>query len=231
MQIKSFLDSQGITLSEEFFNKLLDYTNQKTEFNMYKSPPPEEPLKILKKLVSVAYPPVKDFKKIIAESINNLKQLKDSPTKVEIANALSNMSNSIEEAETTIIEKLSKRSHDFMEAILNESPRNIFEIIRSYFLIPTLRGLSSYENTSYLKVGNHFLLADEHTKELDEMLTEHTSYLSKFSAFTDDIDEDIGINPNYLKAYLKLQNFKNELTDILNQANELRPGRMRVDSK
>jgi hypothetical protein len=231
LQIKSFLDSQGITLNEDFFNKLLDYTNQRAEFTMYKSPPPEEPLKILKKLVRVEYPPVKDFKKIIAESINNLKQLKDSPTKVEIANALSNMSNSIEEAETTIIEKLSKRSHDLMESILNESPRNIFEIIRSYFLMPTLRGLSSYENTSYLKVGKHFLLAEQHTKELDQMLAEHTSYLSKFSVFTDDIDEDIGINPSYLKAYLKLQNFKNEISDILKQANELRPGRMRVDSK
>jgi hypothetical protein len=231
MQIKSFLDSQGISLSEDFFNKLLDYTNQRTEFTMYKSPPPEEPLKILKKLVSVEYPPVKDFKKIIAESINSLKQLKDGSSKVEIATALSKMSDSIEEAETVITEKLSPRSHALMESILNESPRTIFEIIRSYFLIPTLRGLSSYENTSYLKVSSHFLLAGEHVNELDEMLQDHTKYLSNFSVFSDNIDEDIGINPNYLKAYLKLQNFKNELSDIIKQANELRPGRMRIDSK
>jgi hypothetical protein len=230
-QIKSFLDTQGITLSDEFFNKLLDSTNKRTEFKMYKSDPPEEPIQILKKLVSVENPPVKDFKQIITESIQNLKQLKDSATKVEIANALSVMSNSIEDSENIIIDKLSKRSHDIMESILNESPRSIFEILRSYFLIPSLRGLSSYDNTSFLKVGKHFLLADDHTKELNQVLENHTGYLKNFDVFLENADEDIGINPSYLKAFLKLQNFKNQLLEILNQANELRPGRMKLDSK
>jgi hypothetical protein len=230
-QIKSFLDTQGITLSNEFFNMLLDSTNQKAEFKMYKTPSPEEPIQIVKKLVAVENPPVKDFKQIIAESMHNLKQLGDSPTKVEIANALSKMSNSIEECESIIIEKLSKRSHDFMESILNEAPRNIFEIIRSYFLVPSLRGLLSYDNTSFLKVGKHFLLAEEHTNELNQVLQTHTAYLKGFESFLENADEDIGINPSYLKAYLKIQNFKNQLSEILNQANELRPGRMRIDSK
>lgn len=230
-QIKSFLDTQGITLSDEFFNKLLDSTNQRTEFKMYKSSSPEEPIEIIKKLVAVENPPVKDFKQIIAESIHNLKQLGDSPTKVEIANALSKMSNSIEECESIIIEKLSKRSHDFMESILNEAPRNIFEIIRSYFLVPSLRGLLSYDNTSFLKVGKHFLLAEEHTKELNDVLQNHTVYLKGFDSFLENADEKLGVNPSYLKAYLKINNFKNQLSEILNQANELRPGRMRIDSK
>jgi hypothetical protein len=230
-QIKSFLNMQGINLSEDFFNKLLDSTNKRNEFKMYKSAAPEEAIEIVKKLAKVENPPVKDFKQIIAESIHNLKQLKESASKVEIANALSKMSNSIEDSESIIIEKLSKRGHELMESILNESPRNIFEIIRSYFLIPSLRGLSSYDNTSFLKVGKHFLLAEQHTQELNEILETHTKYLSNFSVFFENADEDYGINLQYLKASLKIQEFINQLTEILNQANELRPGRMRVDSK
>jgi hypothetical protein len=141
------------------------------------------------------------------------------------------MSNSIEESEAIIIDKLSKRGHDVMVSILNEAPRNIFEILRSYFLVPSLRGLSSYDNTSFLKVGKHFLLAEEHNRELNEVLEIHTKYLHNFSVFSDNADEEYGININYLKAYLKLQHFINQLTEIINQANELRPGRMRVDSK
>jgi hypothetical protein len=222
-EIRSMFDAQGIPVTEQSFQALLDAAHRRTEFKSYVAPPTKTSEEIVQTLFTIEPAPIKSWSDHIKEVQQRLLALAPEPSDVEIAQAFEPLGNGLERAETEIRRHLPSAQYNALLRILRlPQPHSIFEIMRSYFLIPSQRLLAGYEPEIEQKVpGTRYKLSTEHVKELNTMLDTHSDYIAKFK---DDIQDEVNV-----KAQYKLQSFVQQLTTILEQANELRVSRVKYN--
>jgi hypothetical protein len=228
--VQSYFDRQGLHLTEKSFQKLLDIAHAKTEFSRYVPPKAESPNEILQNVQEFVYEPFPEFNARIEEAKGKLNMLGLEADPVSITQALAPILDSLEESEDIVRRNIGMGGFQFMEKILKESPHSVFEMIRSYFLIPAQRILSSYENDR-LKVPAFYKLSSNHTAEINTILATHTNYLSELNLY-EELEEGASEETQpFLKANLKLTYFVQQLSEILNASDELRLPRLRFSDK
>jgi hypothetical protein len=227
LEIRTVLDSKGIQLTEQTFQDLLDTTHRISKFSRYIAPPPKTPNDILEKIAELDPEPAPGFKANLELTKKNLLTLQDSAVSAEIGRALVPLRSSITRNEGLIANLLDETSMKYFRAILLESPESIFEILKTYFLVPAQRILTSYDPKKFLTVPGQYKLAPTHKTELNTILENHTSFIKDY--FLDpeeDEDED-----TYLKAELKLETFVDQLSQLIKNGKELKISRLQFSSK
>jgi hypothetical protein len=228
LALRSQFDTQGIPITDVSFQQLLDDAHRRTVFQLYKYKDLEDPNAILLHLGKLQSPPVVDWFAVLEEAKKNLLSISDTTSGSEVVHALQPLSQSIDAAESRIIELMGSAKHAVLKSIIKLPPTALFEVMRSYFLVPAQRMMSMYESRLYLTVQKYYKLSEEHTKALDGVLELHTSYLHRNPLF----DPETGVpNLKLKKARMKLKQFIATCSGILKQATELRLSRLRYDPK
>lgn len=215
-EIRSLFDAQGIPVTDQSFQALQDASHRHTEFKSYVVPGAAKPQEIVERLDTIEPAPIQDWPESIKAVQANLLTLGANPSTVEIAQAFKPFGDGLGAQESEL------RRYRFYEPLVKildmPQPHSIFEIIRSYFLIPMKRILSQFDVEDELDVPVTLKLAKDHIALLNGMIENHCSYVTKYG---DAIEEE-----NNLKAKTKLQILVNQITQILEQANELRVKRI-----
>jgi hypothetical protein len=220
--IRSEFDKQSIPVTDQSLQALLDAANIRTKFEPYRNPIPPSPADILDTLSKLEAPPVEDWSNILERTQDNMNHLAENASDIEIINAIGPLRNSLDKAESLILQKLGKAKYDLLNSILDESPDYVFEIMRSYFLVPAQRVLSNYNPKTFLGVKKYYNLSPIHINVLNELIMKHTEYLNKINLYPEDEDDT-----SMLKAQVKLDVFVLQMSEILKQSKELRISRLK----
>ena len=221
---QSVIDKNGITITEEMFQRILDISHARNQFKAYKSPTPESPQAILDKYRMMAEQPVTGFAEGLAAAMENLRRLQGSTADAEIVIALAPLRDTIKKYETKMLPVLLGPDYTVIARDLFKEPvETIFEVLRSYFLIPAQRIYSgNYSARVYLNVPAALKLAEAHKKEVEDILSNHTDYLIQRPLELEEGEDEKNIE----KALIKLNYFINQLSSILNMSSELRECRI-----
>ena len=213
-EIRSLFDAQGIPVTDQSFQALLDASHRRTEFKSYITPPAAKAEEIIEQLEAITPSPIQDWPaqiKAVQANLLTLGAANGQPSEVEIAMAFEPFGTGLQAAEAEL--KRYKFYEPLVKILQMPQPQSIFEIVRSYFLLPAKRILQQYDFKTELDVPVTLKLAPEHTKQLNGMIEQHCMYLTSFN---DQFEEE-----NNMKAKYKLQMFVSQLTQVLDQANEL----------
>jgi hypothetical protein len=233
-ELKSSLDTQGVVITQETFNALLDASHKHMIVETYIPPVPETPEKIVDKIADLAFPPVADFVVVLRESQKLLVGLGPASAGADIATALAPLRDSIRPAEDILARRLGAYTlpgpnkqtalrSEILKSILTEQPSAIFEIVRSYFLIPIQRILTQFNPDETLTVPKYYKLSEIHNDMLEKILNTHTSYCKQFSLYPDE-------NPDSLKkALYKCETYVEQVSEILHIAQEIRISRVKFE--
>lgn len=221
---QSVIDKNGITITDEMFQKILDISHARNQIRAYKSPHPETPIEILNKYRTLEKPPVTGFGEGLVAAMRNLDALHGSTADAEIAIALTPLRDTIKKYEARMLPALLGPDYNIIaRELLKESVETIFEVLRSYFLVPAQRIYSgNYSAKVYLRVTADLKLAESHRKEVEDILANHTEYLTQMPLELDDGEDDTAIE----KASIKLEHFISQVSKILDLSSELRECRI-----
>ena len=221
---QSVIDKNGITITDEMFQRILDISHARNQFKAYKSPAPESPIQILDKYKMLDEPPVTGFAEGLGAAMRNLEALHGSTADAEIAIALAPLRDTIKKYEARMLPALLGSDYGVIARDLFKEPvETIFEVLRSYFLIPAQRIYSgNYSAKVYLRIPADLKLAEPHKKELEDILSNHTDYLIQRPLELEEGEDDTAIE----KASIKMDYFIRQLSQILDISSELRESRI-----
>ena len=224
--LRSTFDTQGIPLTKESFQLLLDQAHKRTAFPDYRVPALPPAAQVVEQVATLPTPPVADWSAHLKEIQATLAKLPAAPSDAEIALALGPLRDSLGSAEDAILSKLGGEKTQLLFSILGQAPQTIFEVARSYFLVPSRRLLTTqFQASSRLIVEkDSFNLSKEHIILLHTVLQDHTDYLNQPLA-----DKDGVLKQTMKKAQLKLQYFVEQMSECIKISSELRLSRVRYD--
>jgi hypothetical protein len=185
--IASFTE-QGIPISPESFESLLDIAHRRQVFKPYMSPMPVSQIAVVDSLRSIENPPVENWSEIILNIIENIQKLAKGSTEVEIAGSLSALTDKLVEAETFCKETLKsfeitskiaikhRLAVERLDSICNEPTLSFYEILRTFFLIPCARITTKY-NRQALRVKPFYDLSPDHREDIATFMDKHTIVL------------------------------------------------------
>lgn len=223
-EVKSFLETQGIPINEQTFQELLDVAHQRQVFALYTPSLPQAPSEILDGFANVSYEPVPNFATLLEQSERALEALGSQAGGPDIARALSGLRDSIRESETIIQQKLGDARLKLLTSMLDEPTGQVFEILRSYFLVPIQRVLSG-QGYAPVHVPAHYKLEKEHKVIVNEMIDKHLEFIKKFDLYPEDAPESL------MKAQFKLEQFRIQMGEFMALSPELRVSRIKFSKK
>jgi hypothetical protein len=222
-EVKADLDRQGIPLNEDGFRKLLDVSKSRFIFQPYRTPVPLTPLEIMEHLSLLDPQPIVDvdWTSGLNTALKNLESLSVESSAAEIQAGLAPLREMLEDSMEALRPVLNisiggKTVAKIVETILNQPPSAMINILRSQFLVPAQRLATDYE-TTIMTIPKVYKLEEEHTKKLESMLNDHTSYIMSLS-FNE-------------KGKRKLEKYVEMLSSILRVLEEVRPSRLQIMSK
>jgi hypothetical protein len=191
---------------------------------MYRPNLPQPPTEILEGITTVSYEPVPGFSTLLEQSERALEALGAQAAGPDVARALSALRDSIRDSEALVQQKLGDSRYKLLTSMLDEPTGQVFEILRSYFLVPVQRLLSGpgYEP---IHVPSHYKLEQDHKKIINEMIDTHLELVKKFNLYPDDDPE------RYMKAQYKFQQFQVQMSELLALSPELRVSRVKFSKK
>jgi hypothetical protein len=219
-EVRSSLESQGVQITPQTFQALLDASHAGTIFKPYRSVRPDEPSAILASLSEMEVPPIQGFTEALSLSMDNLTKLGDTAAGVEVARALGPLRDAVRPTEDEVQKRIGPNRMRLLNEILKEPVESVFEIMRAYFVVPIERIVNNYDVKETTRVPSWYKLAAPHAQELSDILQIHIRYVEQFSLYPDE-------NPESLyKAQLKLQQFTTQMEAILAIGSELRASRL-----
>ena len=228
-------NNQGISITDQSFQALLDAAHTRTLFNQYRNPIPDTPEEIIGALKTVEEPPVTDWVGTLNNILENMSKLSNNPSDLEIIQAYAPLSEINDGIEQSIIQYAGPGYLKVLESIIDTPVYTAFEVLRSYFLVPAQRLLNNYDSKDTLTVQQYYKLASEHSKDLQKILQKHTDYTTELTLYPisdeEEGEEESPESRALEKARLKFQTFVDKLSELLKQSAELRVSRIRVDMK
>lgn len=157
LQRKSHMESQGIEITEETFYDLLNTAHEKA--SMKRTIPPALPRAetTLPGLASMPSEPVEGWATILTGLMAALKELGPSPSRIQIATAAQALVAKITEKEEFIQQRLGKDIFGMLDSMVQRSPRECGEALRSYIMIPFQRWITRIDGSSYEILGSYEL--------------------------------------------------------------------------
>lgn len=204
------IESQGIEVSKDTFEDLLNETHRVNSFVSNLKTELPGPLDNWTSLVSIEPEPYNGFREIISATQAELTKLPSDAKEVEVAVALSNFSSLSEEVENKLKVRLHPTQHEFFDRLITEGTGSVIRFLQSYVLIPLSQ--FSYRLTPQTKVPKAWKLSWQHQLDIEAILSAHRGYITKFNK--------IEVTP-WLKA--KIETLIVQIRVILNKLQNIRP--------
>lgn len=208
---KSALESQKIVVDRSTFENVLDAAH--TRFHV-STPERVQPLTgtgLLAKIASLEPEPFEGFRKLMAETISRASQLPPGAEEMSIAEAYAPLSDYMVGVLGEIQVRLGTISVKTLQSLIKQSPSQIVESIRTYFLVPFQRLTLKFKPES-LKVQKSYDLPKETQDEVNGALGSHLAYLQNLQKVVKGYSE------------IKLKQAQRQLSAVLYSIqNEIRP--------
>ena len=204
------IESQGIEVTKETFEDLLNETHKVNRFETKLTLEIPGPLQNWEDLLKLDPEPMLGYRETMAKTTVELTKLPPDAKEVEVALALSDFSTLAEEAEQRFKQRMPSTQHDVFDSIEKGGAGSIGRFLQSYILVPLSQFTS--KNIPSTKVPKSWGLSWQHQLDVSHFLNEHRTYLMKFNK--------IGVTP-WLKA--KVDTFIAQVRPILDIMDTLRP--------
>lgn len=216
--LQNSFTEQGIAINKESFEKLLQTSHTVNSFDSYLPPKPEESGLIIEKLGLITPPPVDGWKDKVLSLITRLALIKEGAGPAEIADAIEDIALAVSESEQSITARIGGDAFTNLFTMFTESTASIFEIVKSYFVIPIQRIISAYD-IEQLKIHRQYELSQDHALDIITNIKQHT----KISA---------SINRDTLGEFglAKYKYYIQQMSTILKIVSELKASRITYGS-
>jgi hypothetical protein len=176
---KTALDSQRIVVNKGTFENILDATHTKFHIELPKSVKPISGTAILGKLMKLEPEPFEGCRRLLAEITTRVSRLTPNPGEIEIAEAYEPLSENKNMLLIDIQKRIGAPSVKTLLTLLKQSPTQIVEYVRTYFLVPFQRLITGFTMAS-LDVKNMPVCSNMPSnviQDLNKTLIEHLHYL------------------------------------------------------
>ena len=198
-------------ITTERFEELLNSVNRNTSILPSPLPSVPSPLENLRGMLSILPAPFEDYDEVLREVIVALEGLPPNATRVDIINALGPLSNKAVALENEIRTRLGEGNFGNYTALVKLPPQELGEVLRSYFLIPfqrilTTGSMGAREFRPIIKPSRTTEFSIDVFADIKEAYSRHTSYLN-------DISKDIPKTDKFVRA--KLQEVVDRLSVVI----------------
>jgi len=187
VQRKAHMESQGIEITEDTFYELLNTAHEKASMPTIRAAPLPRTETTLPALASIPSEPVEGWAAILTGLTASLKELGPSPSRIQIATAAQALVGKITEKEEFIQQRLGTEVFKCLESIVQRSPRECGEAVRSYILLPFQRWLTGIDRNSYTILDSYNLSHETITDILVKGMGPHLEMLG-------DVDGLLGLS-------------------------------------
>ena len=209
-QGRSAIESQGIDVSKESFEELLDETHRANSFKTELRLEIPGPLDNWISLMSMDPEPAVGYKETMVKTQLALTSLPVDAKEVEVAMALSSFSVLASEMEQAFKTRLPQTQHGLFDALVDGGAESIVRFLQSYATVPLQQLISKQARAPH--IPKSWALSSQHQTDLLSILSGHRGYLAKFNKVT--------ITP-WLKA--KVETFLSQARSIIDALELLRP--------
>jgi len=205
---------QGIPITKESFESLLQANHTVNSFKSYLPPKPQESGLILNAIGSIQPEPIQEWKDRVASAISRISLLKEGAAGAEIADAVEDIAAAVSLAEANVTKRIGEDAYGVVLSMFNESVTNVFEVVKSCFIIPIQRIITVYD-TDQLKVHRQYDLSKDHELDIFTILKQHTKISSSINR---DTLGDYGL--------AKYRYYIDQMSAILKMVSELKTSRI-----
>ena len=207
----SAVESQGIDVTKETFEELLNETHRVNSFmaNLRVEIPGQ--LDTWSSLITIDPEPATGYREVMLKTQEALLTLAPDAKEYEIAKALSQFSRFADEMESNCKSYFSsEQQHRILDSIVSNGAESIVRFLQTYCIVPIQQFSSKY--TPSANVPKKWDLAVQHATDVKNILSAHHSYLTKFNAIP-------------MTAWLKgkVETFISQTQSILRIVSTLRP--------
>lgn len=177
---KVALETQGISTSKDKFEEVLDATHIAFKVPAYEKKVPLAGMVLFEQLRTLSPEPYEGWSIMISETMEGLARLTPGADDIEVAEAYGKVSNHAATIISGFEARIGAEGAEIMHKLLESSPNQLIETVRTYFLIPFQR-LAGGFHTGSLKVQKSYKLADATEEDLNKALGIHLEYLGLLS--------------------------------------------------
>jgi len=227
--LKASLSGQGVPFEDETaFRTLIATANGRRMFSAYK-PTPLEQGWLIEKLKHLDAPPTETFSDELTAALDNLKKLDIDSSPELVRKGLQPLTEKQNEFARVIQTTLGVPKLRILAQMASLTAAESLEVLRSYFLIPTLRIIHSQYETKlttelpfiYVKGSGKTRFHDEHIKGITTQLHFHIRYVDEYK---------VKVSENG-RAQVKLLDFAEKLESFLALSDEFKVSRFSFDDK
>ena len=179
---KSALETQKIPITKETFQDVLDTSHRRFHVEPYQPEKPVAGIALLRKLLAIEPTPFEGWRAMMNDTIERVSKLTPKPGDMDIAQAYGPMS----EFALSSIEEIQRRVGELsivsLKRLFEQSPAQVTESIRTYFLVPFQRLINGF-HTEGLRVPMRFGLPPITRDAIDKALKGHVVYLEQLKKY------------------------------------------------
>jgi len=174
---RSALETQRVVVDRGTFENVLDAAHTKYHVEMPTTEKPVTGTALLAGLTRLEPEPFEGCRRLLAETIGLASKLTPKATEFDIADAYGPMTSFIEESLGDIQRRLGAAASKTLVSLLKQSPTQVVESVRTYFLVPFQRLTIGFKPET-LKVRKSYGLPREIVETVNESLDKHLGYLN-----------------------------------------------------
>jgi hypothetical protein len=177
---KSALESQKVLVTKDTFQDVLDSAHTHLRVTPITLEKPLAGLPLLDRLARLDPEPFDGWRQLMAQTMERVAKLTPNPDAINIADAYGPMSDFVAAGTETIERRLGETSLRAMRRLFEQSPSQVTESIRTYFLVPFQRLLKGF-HTDSLRVSKKYGLPVPTREDIDKAIKDHLAYLTPLS--------------------------------------------------
>jgi hypothetical protein len=204
------IESQGIEVTKETFEDLLNETHRVNSFKTDMKVEIPGPLDNWISLMAIEPEPAEGYKEVMAKTQVELTKLPPDAKEVEVALALADFSVLAESMENKFKTRIPQSQHALFDSIVEGGAGSVLRFLQTYALVPLSQFI--YRQSSNVSVPTTWGLSWQHQMDIKALLTNHRGYLTKFNK--------VEVSP-WLKA--KVETFIAHSRSMLNKLDNIRP--------
>ena len=178
-QGRTAIESQGIDVSKESFEDLLNETHRVNSFETKLLLELPGQLDNWIKLTQMDPEPTEGFRAIMSRTQAELMKLPPDAKAVEVALALSEFSTFVIDLEEQFKMRIAAAQHAIFDQIIQDGSESIIRFLQSYVIVPLKQFVS--KRAANPLIPKSWNLSWQHQMDVESVLKEHRSYLTKFN--------------------------------------------------
>lgn len=174
---KSALESQKVVVTKETFQEVLDATHRKFRVT---TPAREKPITgtvLLDRLLRLDPAPFDGWRTLMANTLEKVAKMPANPDEITVAETYGPMSDFVARTIEDIERRVGEGSMRGLRSLFTQSPSQLVESVRTYFLVPFQRLVNGFKADS-LKVPKSYKLPTITSDDIDGALGDHLAYLA-----------------------------------------------------